>query len=88
MRYSGTWLRREDEAILEHLREAGPASVEALDERGVIDFSRTYLEGRCSALAGRGQLVAFADGVYRLTDRGTAYLDGELDPSELRRGPE
>ena len=83
MRYSGTWLRPEDEAILEHLRERGPASLDALDERGVVDFSRAYLEERCSALAGRGQLVTLADGVYRLTGRGEAYLDGELDPETL-----
>ncbi|MFB6360214.1 MAG: MarR family transcriptional regulator [Halobacteriales archaeon] len=83
MRYSGTWLTPQDEAILEHLRDYGPATPEDLYERGVIAYSRAFIEERCSQLAGRDRLVSFADGVYRLTDRGRTYLDGELDPDEL-----
>lgn len=83
MRYSGTWLTPQDEAILEHLRDHGPATPEALHDRDVIAYSRSFIEERCSQLAGRDRLVSFADGVYRLTDRGRAYLAGELDPDEL-----
>lgn len=83
MRYSGTWLRPEDETILETLEEHGPAGLDELHELAVTEYSRGYLEERCTALAGRGRLVAFADGVYRLTGRGEDYLAGELDPSGL-----
>lgn len=83
MRYSGTWLTPEDEAILEHLEQHGPAKVDELHEREVIDYSRSYLAERCTTLAGRGRLLAFADGGYRLTGRGEDYLNGELDPAGL-----
>lgn len=83
MRYSGTWLTPEDETVLEYLEEHGPAGVDELHEAEVIDSSQGYLEERCTILAGRGRLLAFADGVYRLTGRGEDYLDGELDPAGL-----
>lgn len=85
MRYSGTWLTPEDEALLEHLREHGPATPAELAAAEVIDFSEAYIDERCSKLAGRGQLVVFSQERYRLNGRGEAYLDGELDPDELGR---
>lgn len=85
MRYSGTWLTPADEAVLEQLREAGPSTPAELAGTEGLDYGRTFVEERCAMLAGRGRLVAFADGRYALTDRGRAYLDGELDPDELER---
>jgi hypothetical protein len=86
MRYSGTWLTPEDEAILEHLQEHGPATPGELAAAGVIDYSEAYLAGRCSKLAGRGQLVVYSQDRYRINGRGEDYLDGELEPAELGRG--
>lgn len=83
MRYSGTWLTPADEAILESLRDDGPAGPIGLVDRDVTEFSGTYIDRRCVRLAGRGGLITFDRGRYRLTDRGKAYLDGTLDPSEL-----
>jgi len=85
MRYSGTWLTPADETILEHLREYGPTTLESLVDRRGIVYSEAYIEERCTTLVGRGRLVTFADGRYRLTERGAAYLNGELDPTELER---
>lgn len=85
MRYSGTWLRPEDEALLEHLQEHGPASPDELATAEAIDFSEAYIAERCSKLAGRGQLVVYAQDRYRLNGRGEDYLEGELDPGELGR---
>lgn len=86
MRYSGTWLIPEDEAILEYLSDHGPADPRELVEAGVVDYSRQFVNERCSTLAGRGGLVYFADGGYRLTGRGEDYLAGELDPGGLESG--
>lgn len=83
MRYSGTWLRPEDEAILESLQDDGPAGPGGLDERGCTPFSRAYIERRCARLAGQGGLVSFDRGVYRLTAKGSAYLAGDLEPADL-----
>lgn len=86
MRYSGTWLTPADEAVLEQLDEHGPATAGELAGVDALDFRQPFVEQRCSMLAGRSQLVVFAGGRYRLTGRGRDYLDGELDPDELRRG--
>lgn len=86
MRYSGTWLTPADEALLERLRGGGPATPAELAAADDLDYGRTFVEQRCSLLAGRGRFVVYADGRYRLTDRGEAYLDGALDPDELERG--
>lgn len=86
MRYSGTWLTPADEAILDHLREHGPANTDELTAADEIEYRSAYVEQRCSMLAGRGRLVVYSGGRYRLTGRGEDYLDGELDPGELARG--
>ncbi len=83
MRYSGTWLTPDDEALLEALRDGGPASASVLFEREALPFSEAFIESRCSRLAGRGGLVAFERDRYRLTSKGEAYLAGELDPAEV-----
>lgn len=83
MRYSGTWLIPEDEAILEHLAEHGPATPDELARPGGLGYGESFLRQRCSKLAGIGGLVAFERDVYRLTPAGEAYLDGELDPAEI-----
>lgn len=86
MRYSGTWLTPADEAILEYLRDHGPALPDELAAADALDYSRAFVEQRCSMLAGRGRFVVYADDRYRLTGRGEDYLDGVLDPRELGPG--
>lgn len=86
MRYSGTWLTPEDESILEALETAGPASPPELAERPGTPNSGLDIAERCSTLAGRGGLVSFEHGRYRLARKGVAYLAGELDPRELGSG--
>lgn len=83
MRYSGTWLTPDDEAVLESLQEGGPASPADLQVRLGTTFSRDYLADRCAMLAGRGGLVSFDHGAYRLSRQGEAYLEGDLDPQKL-----
>lgn len=84
--HSGTWLTPADEAILEWLRDHGPASVDELVTADALDYRRAFVEERCSLLAGRDRLVVFSGGRYWLTGRGEAYLAGALEPDELGRG--
>ncbi|ELY45595.1 MarR family transcriptional regulator [Natronorubrum sulfidifaciens] len=50
-----------------------------------IEYDRQYVSRRCSALVDAGLLDSVDTGLYQLTDTGRAYLEGELDVSELER---
>lgn len=83
MRQPADWMVRSDDRILELLRAEGnltPAAIEALGGPTADHASR-----RCSALAEYGlvERPGGVGGLYRLTDRGRAYLAEELDAGEL-----
>ena len=81
------WMTRADDAILEFLLNEGnrplianPATVEAN-----IDYKISHVRRRLRALQ-KGELVEYYDedrGLYQITDRGRAYLDGDLDADDL-----
>ncbi len=78
MKYPG------DDRILEILEESGlilsPAIISAN-----LDLTRQHVSSRLSELQEHG-LVESAEtgrGHYRITDRGRAYLAGDLDADEL-----
>ncbi|ELY45781.1 phage PhiH1 repressor protein [Natronorubrum tibetense GA33] len=48
-----------------------------------IDYDRQYVGKRCGTLADAGLLESVGTGLYALTETGHAYLEGELDVSEL-----
>ncbi|ELY52480.1 phage PhiH1 repressor protein [Natronolimnohabitans innermongolicus JCM 12255] len=83
------WMTRADDAILEFLLNEGnqplvanPATVEAN-----IDYKISHVRRRLRALL-QGGLVEYYDedrGLYQITDRGRAYLQGELDADDLEQ---
>lgn len=77
-----------DERILEFLDEHGnhqPAQIATqLAEIGSgMDYHSKYVGRRCRALEDLGLTVNVGNGVYAITDRGRAYLAGDLDASTL-----
>ncbi|QCW03410.1 ArsR family transcriptional regulator [Natrinema pallidum] len=82
------WMTRADDAILEFLLNEGnrplianPSTVEAN-----IDYKISHVRRRLRALQDGG-LVEYYDedrGLYRISERGRAYLEGELDAAELK----
>lgn len=72
-----------DDRILELLAETGlrlPTSAVAEN----IDYSRGYVSTRLTTLAERELVARNGErGYYEITDRGTAYLEGELDAGDL-----
>lgn len=50
-----------------------------------IDYDRQYVGKRCGTLADAGLLESVGNGLYQLTDTGRAYLEGDLDVSELEQ---
>lgn len=84
MRRSGKWMTIWDDRILEFLRENGPSSVGELTDSEYIRVSQPHVSRRCKRLAEHGFLDTFANGVYAITERGEAYLDGDLDARKDR----
>jgi Mn-dependent DtxR family transcriptional regulator len=82
MRHSGKWMTIVDDRILEYIRENEHGSPTEMKEEGPIRYSRGYISERCKKLAEHGLLNPVGNGVYVITDRGEAYLDGELDTHE------
>ncbi|MFB6196781.1 MAG: ArsR family transcriptional regulator [Halobacteriaceae archaeon] len=81
-RYSAEWMTIVDDRILEYIYEEGSGSPTQMTEEG-IKASQPHISRRCSKLANHGLLVHLGNGVYQITEDGEAYLEGELDASEL-----
>jgi hypothetical protein len=83
MRYSADWMTIADERVLEHLNEVETDTPKGMADSGRVRFSRQYIGERCRKLADYGMVQHLGNGVYRITKRGTQYLDGNLDAREL-----
>jgi len=83
MRKSGSWMSIWDDRILEFIDEEGSASPKELEDSGYFDVTKPHLSRRMQKLADKGFLVALANGVYLISDKGEAYLNEELDASKL-----
>ncbi|MDL5361658.1 phage repressor protein [Halalkalicoccus sp. NIPERK01] len=73
------WMTHTDERVME-LLEDGPATPPEL--AATLEKSEEYVADRCRQLAIR-DLLSREDDTYRLTDRGAAYLAGEIGAEEL-----
>jgi len=71
-----------DDRILEYILENKHGSATEMKEEGPIRYSRQYISQRCQKLAEHNLLKPVGNGVYVITERGEAYLDGELDTHE------
>ena len=79
MRYSGAWQTVWDDRILEIIHEEGPSSPKTLKDTNVIHVSKPHISNRLSTLADHGLLHRLPNGVYAMTEKGEAYLNGEYD---------
>ncbi len=81
VRQRADWMRPVDERILETMRDEGNLTPQAVENFDVC--SRGHASIRLSELAEYGLVERIAQGLYRLTDTGRAFLDEELDADEL-----
>ncbi|RLM53209.1 phage repressor protein [Halobellus sp. Atlit-31R] len=79
MRHSGDWMTLVDDRILEYLRENETGSPTEMKNEGPIRYSNAYIGRRCKTLTEEGLIRHLGNAVYRITEDGEAYLDGELD---------
>jgi len=82
MRKSGDWMTIWDDRILEYIQAEEGASVGELEKSGFVRVSNAHISRRCKKLAEHGLLRPLGNGVYVITDRGIAYLAGDLDAAE------
>ncbi|MCL9818383.1 MarR family transcriptional regulator (plasmid) [Natronocalculus amylovorans] len=71
-----------DDRILETLESSGlvlSPSVIAYN----TDYTRNYINKRMRKLLNKGLVERHTEGLYSITDKGRAYLKGEIDASEL-----
>ncbi len=77
-----SWMTQADDRILETLADSDLIlSPRVLSAN--IDYSRHYLSTRLGKLLDSGLVDRVDEGLYRITDRGYAYLEGELDTDDL-----
>ncbi|ELY97551.1 phage PhiH1 repressor protein [Natrialba chahannaoensis JCM 10990] len=86
MRPRVDWMNQTDNRILELLDESelvlSPA-VTAIN----LDYSRNWVSRRMSKLE-KAHLIEKVDGsYYQITDRGRAYMNGDLEADELEPEP-
>ncbi|WP_092907491.1 PhiH1 repressor [Halostagnicola kamekurae] len=74
-------MRPVDEKILETMRDEGNMTPSALEQLDVTVAN--YASNRLSKMANYGLVERVAQGLYRITEEGAAFLDEELDANEL-----
>lgn len=77
-------MSREDFRILEAV---GDPEILVVQSPAIIaynlDMTRPHVSNRLSEFTAHGLVEKIADGRYQMTDRGRAYLEGELPAEEL-----
>jgi len=81
MRQSAEWMVPSDDRILELLRQEGNLTPQAVEDFGGPVAG--HASDRLPVLAKYGLVTKISRGLYRITDRGEAYLNEELDASAL-----
>ncbi|QIB75737.1 ArsR family transcriptional regulator [Halogeometricum borinquense] len=85
MRPLVSWMTKSDPAILELFEESGLSMPPAVVSYNIEGVSHPTVKRRLPILAEHGLLEKAGDkrGYYRITDRGRAYLEGEVETEEL-----
>lgn len=71
-----------DDRILELLEEEGFMTPSEIADDDRIPYSAQHVGDRCRKLAEHGLVENVGNGVYRITERGEQYLEGELNMAE------
>ena len=91
MRHRARWMLLHDDSILELMRDEGnqsPLSASREGEVARVDISAAQAGKRLRKLEDYGLVDRYDRGIYRLSDKGCAYLNEELDASSLKSGDE
>lgn len=75
-------MNQTDDRVLELLDESSLELTPAALAHN-LGYSRSWISRRTSKMADVGLVAADEDGYYGITDKGRAYLDGDLDADDL-----
>lgn len=81
MRQPANWMIPSDNRILELLREHGNLTPKAIEDFGGPGAG--HAQNRLPILAKYGLVQRLSRGLYQITEQGEAYLNENLDASEL-----
>jgi len=82
-RHPGGWMQLPvDHRILEALAHSGMELTPTVIARN-IDYTRRYVNTRLGELVEKGFVERAERGWYAITDDGIAYLNGEIDASDI-----
>ena len=82
MRPRVDWMNQTDDRILELLDESDLILTPAVMARN-LDYTRNWVSRRVGKLESAGLVEPVDSGYYRISDRGRAYLTGDLDAEDL-----
>ena len=82
MRPRVDWMNQTDDRILELLDESDLILTPAVMARN-LDYTRNWVSRRVGKLESAGLIEPIDSGYYRISDRGRAYLAGDLDAEDL-----
>lgn len=82
MRPRVEWMNQTDNRILELLEESNLILSPAVTAVN-LDYSRNWVSRRMSKLEDADLIEKVNGSYYRITDRGRAYLEGELEAADL-----
>lgn len=77
-----SWMTQGDDRILETLESSDLVLSPAVLAYNT-DYTRNYISKRMRKLRENGLVDRVDEGYYRITDRGRAYLSGEIKSGEL-----
>jgi predicted transcriptional regulator len=82
MRPRVEWMNQTDDRILELLAESDLILTPAVIGKN-LEYTRNWVSRRIGKLEDASLVEPVDSGYYRITDRGRAYLSGEIDANEL-----
>ena len=82
MRPRVEWMNQTDDRVLELLAESDLILTPAVIAKN-LEYTRNWVSRRIGKLEDANLVEPVDSGYYRITDRGRAYLAGEIDPGKL-----
>ncbi|MDZ5810073.1 winged helix-turn-helix domain-containing protein [Halorubrum sp. AD140] len=82
MRPRVEWMNQTDDRVLELLAESDLILTPAVIAKN-LEYTRNWVSRRIGKLDDAGLVEQVDSGYYRISDRGRAYLGGELDAENL-----
>ena len=84
MRPRVEWMNQTDDRVLELLDESNLILSPAVVAKN-LDYSRNWVSRRMSKLSNVGLVEEVDRGYYQISEKGRAYLSGEIDASSLEQ---